>query len=515
MKAVPILIILSLTAMIACQSADPIPAQIAQVENGLLPSVLLKGEPAWTLSERMAHHRVPGLSIAVIENFEVVWVRHYGVANSETGAPVTDSTLFGVGSCSKAVAAAAALCLAGEGKLSLDADINSQLRSWQLPENDFTRSTPVTLRHLLNHSGGVQTSPGLGYDPEDVPTLIQILSGEPPAKNGPANVTVTPGTVFQYSNLGFSISQQAMIDADRAPYPDIVKRTVLAPLGMVNSTVEQPLPDSLFPHLATGHRSDGSPLAGPQLAYPDMAAAGLFTTAADYAKFIIELQLSYHGRSNKILSAAMADTMLSPGYVPQYGLGTFMRGDDYFGHFGDLRGFFAGYIGHRTNGSGAVLVSNSANGIALEREVIRSIARACGWEDILPEVLEVVTLPDDLLDKYDGRYRLGSDDVLTISHDDTAVYGQTTGGGSTRLYPIATDVLVAKETRGELTMLVDSTGEVTGAVHHFADNLGRLADTAPVSERMADDVMVPLEMIQAGDPVAAAKGIPGNQGGFA
>jgi len=128
--------------------------QIKQVEQGLLPDVLIKGEPGFSIAERMKFYRVPGLSVAVIKDFKVEWARAYGFKDLETSEPVTTETLFQAGSISKSVNAMVAMKKVEQGKLSLDENINNKLVTWKLPENDLTAKKKVTLRNLLSHTAG-------------------------------------------------------------------------------------------------------------------------------------------------------------------------------------------------------------------------------------------------------------------------------------------------------------------------------------------------------------------------
>lgn len=161
---------------------------IRRVEAGLLPPVIVKSDSgsAHSLQDRMAQWHVPGVSIAVIHNGSVEWARGFGVMRIG-GPPVTAQTLFQAGSISKPVSALAALKLVQEGKLSLDANVNTELGNWKLPDASAANGKPVTLRELLTHTGGiiVHGFPGYASD-EPVPTLQQLLDGEKPANTAPS-----------------------------------------------------------------------------------------------------------------------------------------------------------------------------------------------------------------------------------------------------------------------------------------------------------------------------------------
>lgn len=476
--------------------------KIEQVENGLLPPVLIEGEQPYTLSERMSHYKVPGISIAVIKDFKIQWVKHYGVMDRDTKEPVTNKTMFGVGSLSKAVAAMVILKKVEEGKLILDGSVNDQLVSWKIPENEFTDKTQVTVRHLLSHSGGLNMSYGTaGYTADKMPTLIQIINGEKPAMTEAVRIENEPGTAFRYSNHGYAVLQQLLIDIENKPFPEIVRETVFNPLGMVQSTFEQPLPQKWLPFAASGHRRDRPPISINRLYTPRMAAGGLWTTATDLAKFTIELQLSLHNKSNKVLSTDMVQEMFTPVVSENYGLGigiSKMDDEIYLSFFGDIAGFFAGFIWHKTDGYGAVIVSNSSNGLELEREIFRSIANVYGWKGYLPQQYEIMEVERELLEKYTGRYLIGSDNVLTVSLENNVMYMQTSETDRVKLFPVARDKFVLKERKGELVFIQDSSGAVVKAVHQFTYLLDQFASQKFTSKRLPGDYKIPLELLLEG-----------------
>src|ERR687893_529416 len=203
-------------------------AQIKRVERGLLPAVLIKGDPSWSIEERMKHWKVPGLSIAVVKNFKVEWARAYGVKDIDTKEPVTTETLFQAGSISKPVAAMVALKRVQDGKIALDENINNKLVTWKLPDNEFTATKKVTLANLLSHTAGLTVHGFPGYAVgEKLPTLPQVLDGAAPANTAAVRVDLEPGTKFRYSGGGTTVAQLAIMDTEKKPYPQIARETVL------------------------------------------------------------------------------------------------------------------------------------------------------------------------------------------------------------------------------------------------------------------------------------------------
>jgi CubicO group peptidase (beta-lactamase class C family) len=332
---------------------------IEAVENSLLQAVVIKGRPVQhtSIAERMKALNVRGVSIAVINNYEIEWAKGYGFADLESKRPVEITTLFQAGSISKPVAAVAAMKMVEEGKLALDQDINTFLTTWKVPDNEFTKDKKVTLREILSHSAGLTVHGFPGYAAGDpLPTLVQVLNGVKPANTPAIRVDVVPGSIWRYSGGGYTIMQLAMIDNNGKPFPEIMRDTVLNQAGMRNSTYENPLPSRLSEVAASGYQPDGKPVPGRYHTYPEMAAAGLWTTASDLARFGIEIQKSREGRSNRILKQATVQEMLTEQKKP-YGLG-FGMAPNWFSHGGADEGFQASF-GCSLNGKGLVVMTNS------------------------------------------------------------------------------------------------------------------------------------------------------------
>src|SRR5713101_3278460 len=198
--------------------------KIQRVENGLRAPIAVKDRPIarMALTERLNFYHVPGVSVAVIDGGKLEWARGYGLTSADGGKPVTAETLFQAASISKHVAAMVALHLMDLEKLALDEDVNRKLRSWNVPENDFTNSEKVTLRRLLNHGAGLTVHGFPGYEAgTPAPTLIDVLDGRKPANTPPIRVDVTPGTLWRYSGGGYEVMQQLVIDVGGKPFPQL------------------------------------------------------------------------------------------------------------------------------------------------------------------------------------------------------------------------------------------------------------------------------------------------------
>jgi len=358
-------------------------AHIAQIESD---TIEMPGESGavptkLSLQQLMDAYKIPGLSVAVVDDYQIVWAKGYGVIEPGSKKPVNPHTLFQAGSISKPVAATGALALVEQGKLSLDEDVNKKLTTWKIPENDFTKTEKVTLRRLMSHTGGLTVHGFPGYDVDaPMPTLVQIFNGEKPANTAPIRVDFEPGTKSRYSGGGVTIEQQLMMDVTGKPFPAVMRETVLDKIGMNDSSYEQPLPKKRAEMTAGGAGMDGTEVHGRSHVYPEMAAAGLWTNPTDLAKFGIEIAQSKQGKSNRVLSQKMVNEMLTP-VKDDIGLGFFLDKNTpgQFSHGGVDEGFEALFTMNAETGKGAVVMTDSANGIAVAGMLLSRIAKEYGW----------------------------------------------------------------------------------------------------------------------------------------
>ncbi len=372
--------------------ADPSQAaRIQRVENGLAP-VVLRGEApiSMTLQQWMDFFKIPGLSVVVFDNYKIVWKKSYGVKEAGGHAPVTLDTIFQAGSISKPLTAMAVMHYVQQGRFPLDEDINDELISWKLPENEFTKQKRVTLRELLSHSAGTTVHGFPGYAVgEPRPTLVQVLDGAKPANTAPVRVDMLPGKQFRYSGGGTTIVQLLLVDQLKMPFPQIMDETVIKPLELTSSSYEQPQPPERQAIAASGHRLDGKMVEGKWHIYPEIAAAGLWTTPTDLAKVAIEMALSKQGKSNRILSQATTKEMLTIQADPA-GIGWFLdKNTDQFGHDGADEGFQAELIAFADSGKGLAAMVNSDNGFTLFGGLAESVAKEYGWTSFKPQQLPI------------------------------------------------------------------------------------------------------------------------------
>lgn len=368
----------------------------------------------------MQRRQIPGLSLAIIQDGKVARARGFGTIERGKDAPVTATTFFQAGSISKPVAALGALRLVGRGELDLDEDVNRKLVAWKVPENEFTREKKVTLRGLLGHTAGLTVHGFPGYAADaPVPSLVQVLDGAKPANTPPIRVNIAPESIWRYSGGGYTVMQQLVLDVTGRPYPELMRETVLAPLGMEESTFEQPLPRELAGRAATGHVPGRGPIAGRWHTYPEMAAAGLWTTPTELARFAIGVQEALAGKPGGIVSREMAREMLT-ARKNDYGLGVFLEGSGRalrFGHGGRDEGFDAFLVAYAETGQGAVVMINTNDNSRMMGRIRDAIGRAYGWPDAGPEPaagLPMAQVGDDELDACVGRYEYANNQMITF-----------------------------------------------------------------------------------------------------
>jgi len=355
---------------------------IARIEGRQSPN--RQGRNPFTLQEVMQKYRVPGVGVAVINDFGIDWAKGFGTADVETAAPVDVRTLFQAASISKPVTAMAVLKAAQDGLMSLDADINTLLKSWKPRQGEFA-NTPVTPRALLSHTSGAGDGFGFpDYHPSQPrPTLVQILDGQKPSNVGPVFFERSPFAAFKYSGGGMTIMQLAMTDTVGKPFSEIMREDVFAPLGMADSTFEQPLPAFRDTAAARAHSWQGEVMDAKWHVYPEQAAAGLWITPTDLARFVIEVQQALRGSTSRVLSQLMAREMVTPVGIGPYAVGfrVGQRGEGwYFSHDGSNWGFHSRVVAHVRKGYGMVVMTNGDNGAPVINEIEARVSAAYAWD---------------------------------------------------------------------------------------------------------------------------------------
>ncbi len=450
---------------------SPVDLRIARVESGLIPPVVLKGETGKraSIAQRMAYHGIPGMSMAVVEDGKLAWARAYGLRGRETGAPVTPDTLFQAASVSKPVTALGAVLLAQQGKLDLDGDVRQWLRSW-------TPGEAITLRQLLSHTAGLTISGFSGYSPgAALPTVTQILNGQPPANKGPVRVATRPGTKVEYSGGGFVVVQQLVVDVTRLPFDEWMRDTLFAPLNMSHSHFEQPLSEELARSAAFGHRRDGAKLEGAWMIHPELAPAGLWTTPTDLGRLIIELQDAVAGRPSRVLKPEWAREMLT-GRVDNAGLGFFLSGPNgssrRFMHSGRNSGFDALLVAYKNGRQGAVVMINRNNNGGFINEVLESVAREYHWRDYISPApqQEYEPVPPSVQHSYAGVYEAADRPRLTVIFEDDKLFARAGDDPWFRIYPTSASEFFATGNATRWTFVKGPDERVKEVIARAGDN---------------------------------------------
>lgn len=230
------------------------------------------------IEHEMADQELPALSIAVVDDQQVVWVKGFGYAQPKSKVPATGETVYRAGSVSQLFTDVAIMQLVGQGKLDLDAPVTRYLPDFH-PDNPFDK--PVTLRELMSHRAGLVREPPVGssFDGSG-PSLAQTV-----ASLNKTRLVYRPGSRTKYSNAGIAMIGYVLERTQHEPFAQYVQRRVLGPLGLGHSSFEA------TPEVATGTMwtVDGRVLEAPTFQLGIAPAAGLYTTAGDLGHFLSAL----------------------------------------------------------------------------------------------------------------------------------------------------------------------------------------------------------------------------------
>lgn len=457
---------------LSSQTYSPeVTAKIKQVEKNLGGWVQIEGaSKKWTLEERMKYYKVHGLSIAVINNYKIEWVKGYGFADTSSKEPITPQTIFQVASIGKTINSLGVLKLAQEKKIDLYTDINNYLSSWKFPYDSISKNKKITTAQLLSHCSGasIHGFPGIPVNGSQ-PTITQILDGTTPANPERVRSIFEPGLKYMYSGGGTTISQLIVVDVTKQNYCKYIEETVLKPIGMDNSFYSKNIPENKKKFLATGYyRSNGQQVK--LLTYPE-AAGDLWSTPTDLCKYIIETQLSYLGKSNKVLSKEMTKLRLTP-YIDSVGLGVFVdthNGDKYFHHGGGNWGYGCQYYGSVEGGKGVVVMINQDYNPLLE-EVINSVATVYEWKGFYnPIIKKPITVQDSVLQKYIGKYKLWTSIYTVTKRDGDYWFGSN--GVEGKMYFTSEKDFFNFEFKSEKEFYRDDTGKLVGIIRRWGNEV--------------------------------------------
>ncbi len=446
MKYLSSLLLFLLSAnLLNAQSSTTTNRDQSIIESSITKLILVKDQPVekFTIAERMAHHKVPGVSIAVVRNGKIDWTKGYGYANTNSGTTVNENTLFQAGSISKPVAALAALKLAQEGKLDLDENVNSYLKGWAIDDNELTKSNKVTVRRLLTHTAGTTVHGFPGYmTNQDMPSDIDVLNGN--GNTPKVYVDVEPESMWRYSGGGYTIMEKVVEDISGVSFQDYMKEQILSKIGMKNSTYNQPLNTELHANASAAYDTNGNIIEGLWHNYPEQAAAGLWTTPTDLAKYCIEIQNIRSGKTDGVLSKETVDMMLTK-HKNDWGLGPGLRWEAdslIFSHGGKNAGFTNNMVAFAERGDAVIVMTNADNGGRLMSEIITTVSQHYGWNLGEPRIIETKKMTMDELSKYTGRYQLDfqvpgiGDYIITVKVKDNGLVIDDPNDSNSFIIPI-------------------------------------------------------------------------------
>jgi len=277
-----------------------------------------------------------------------------------------------------------------------------------------------------------------------------------------------PGTRWDYSGGGYTVMQQLVIDVAKEPFPKLLHDTVLSPIGMTHSTYSQPLPATLQGGSATPYTAKGEPVVGGAHTYPEMAAAGLWTTPSDLSKYIIEVQLSLKGEANHVLSQKLTQQMLTPG-TGRWGLGLEIGGSSatpYFTHGGVNAGFESLFTAYENTGEGAVVMTNAQGGSQLAYELMSSIAVVYGWPDGRPAERTLTKVDRAVLARYVGTYQATPTFSVVYTLEGDQLFTQATGQKKYPIFPESESKFFLKVVDAEIEFHTDEKGKVDYLTYH-------------------------------------------------
>lgn len=339
----------------------------------------LISQPSWAkdrfspvqqrIEQLRQEHGIPGASVAVIEDGKIAWARGFGVADSASGRAVTADTLFQAQSITKTLTALATVKLLADNQIALDEPVNRYLKGWTIPENHYTAKVPVSFRMLLNHTGALSNPypDGCCGPSETLPTLQQVLRGQPPANNPPLTVERIPGSSFNYCNGCYTVLQPALESISQQSFPALMQELVLRPAGMNQSTFNNSFFLNDTSTIAIPYDVDGKPHGRAPMRHPILSTGLMWSTASDLARFNLAFTKALNA-SHRLIKKDLAKHLSIPSSSDSRSLGFFIGNHDaeqkaqgrYLFHSGSGNGYLSLSIISLDGKHGAVLLINKA-----------------------------------------------------------------------------------------------------------------------------------------------------------
>ena len=384
----------------------------------------------------MKKYSFPGVAIALVSKDSILMSECFGFANIESNVPVTDSTLFCVGSCTKGFLGLAFLKLVDDGNVDIAMPIREIVPEIEF-HNPWEKTNPVCIIHLLEHTSGFDDMhPNALYSEQNIEIpLYEALQMRP----NPRTVRWQPGTMYSYSSPGYTLAGYILEKVTGEKYEDFIKKEILDPIGMKTSALR--LTDDCQRLLAVGYGDNLTPL--PYIQGFDRPSSSLNSSIIDMAKFVIflintgsvadkqlisKLSINLIGRPTTTL---VANAGLTDGY--SFGIGVrFQDGFKWYGHSGGGPGFIAKYSYLRGHRLGYVVLANYFN--PQQFQDLCKVVQSYLIQGITPESKPSIQISNEQLQEYAGYYELQNSrmqltkflDILfngvTITHENDTLY---------------------------------------------------------------------------------------------
>jgi CubicO group peptidase (beta-lactamase class C family) len=376
--------------------------------NETLARVYLKDGSSKDYDQLLKDNKLAGISVAVVDNYEVVFSHVGGLKDVNTTNKVDTNTAFNAGSISKPIVATLAAMLAEQGKLDLDEPVITYLKSWEIPQSKFTKNKAITLRNLLTHTAGTSHS---GYSSkylgDVIPATTETLNQY---KNEKIEITFEPQSNWEYSGGGFLIAQLVLEDITGKSIAKLGEEMLFNPLGMKSTVFYQHGHPKFLSNVAKAHNNNRDVISTGIPICPE-AACGLWTNAEDMAKFAIEIQKALLGNNTKVISKNVAQnliaiqtTQLSGGWSLGWMRNVAEGNLDWFSHSGYNHGTGGLIMATVAKGRGIFVFGNGAYQARVKsiNQVVSSVVNSLDWKK---EINAVAQPPSkDLFDLVVGDY---------------------------------------------------------------------------------------------------------------
>jgi CubicO group peptidase (beta-lactamase class C family) len=388
----------------------------------------------------LEYFKIPGISVAIIKDFKVVYHRGFGVRNTVTRESVSDDTVFEAASMTKPVFAYTVLRLLDRGVLKLDTPLYTYLPYEDIAHDD--RYKLITARMVLTHR-----------------------TGFPNWRTGKLDIKFTPGTEVSYSGEGFVYLGKAVEHLTGKKLVDLCREEVFAPLGIENASLVW---NESVAHLtATGHGAK-APLAKGKPTNPNVAAS-LHIDAKNYARFLIAV-LQGKGLSEPTAKEMLRSQVKIPDqHGASWGLGIAIEATPFgtnFGHGGRNPGFTSHSLMYKDQGIGYVFLVNNDDASKIDN-VLNAylIAGKSGLKNTKPIAHKAAKVDPNLYDAYVGRYEIGHDTIVTFTREGDRLMAQPSNEGKSEVFPESETVFFLKPSSdATVTFVKDDKGKVTHIV---------------------------------------------------